>query len=231
MYHRIGALRVAAAPLFTNGLLANVRAKRQPRRSKQGGSAQALKVRDLRQVDQNHLSARRLLMSTPINSYSTTGTGSAAGGAPIIGAERRRSDGPGPEVMDAATLIGDTVVNSSGEDLGKIEAIMLDITGGRVAYAVLSFGGFLGMGSKYFAIPWSAFTLDAGEKRFILGVSKDRLENAPGFDKDHWPSMADPTWATEVHAYYNVTPYWDNNLDTARDRRSTPDELTTPRIY
>jgi sporulation protein YlmC with PRC-barrel domain len=170
-------------------------------------------------------------MSTPINSYSTSGTAPAAGGAPIIGAERQRSDGPGPEIMDAATLKGDTVVNSSGEDLGKIEAIMLDVTGGRIAYAVLSFGGFLGMGSKHFAVPWSAFTIDAGEKRFILGLSKDRLENAPGFDKDHWPSMADPAWATQVHAYYNVTPYWDDNLDTARDRRSTPDELTTPRIY
>jgi sporulation protein YlmC with PRC-barrel domain len=170
-------------------------------------------------------------MATGINSYSTTGSTQTAGGAPIIGAERRRSDGPGPEVMDAATLIGDSVVNSSGEDLGKIEAIMLDVTSGRVAYAVLSFGGFLGMGSKLFAIPWPALALDAAEKRFILGVSKDRLKNAPGFDKDHWPSMADPTWATEVHAYYNVTPYWDDDLDTARDRGSTPDELTTPRVY
>src|ERR1700694_2752000 len=106
------------------------------------------------------------------------------------------SNGPGPDVMNAASLTGDDVVNAAGEDLGKIEAIMLDVTAGRIAYAVLSFGGFLGMGSKYFAIPWSAFTLDAGEKRFILGVSKDRLENAPGFDRDHWPSMADPTWAT-----------------------------------
>jgi len=105
------------------------------------------------------------------------------------------------------------------------------VTSGRIAYAVLSFGGFLGMGAKLFAIPWPALALDAGEKRFILGVSKDRLENAPGFDKDHWPSMADPTWAKEVHAYYNVTPYWDEDLDTARDRRSTPDELTTPRVY
>src|SRR3982074_3029198 len=136
-------------------------------------------------------------MTTPINSYSTRGTGSAAGGAPIIGAERRRSDGPGPEIMDAATLIGDSVVNSSGEDLGKIEAIMLDVTSGRIAYAVLSFGGFLGMGAKLFAIPWPALALDAGEKRFVLGVSKDRLENAPGFDKDHWPAMADPPGATE----------------------------------
>ena len=185
----------------------------------------------LRQADPNTFSARRQLMTTGINSYSTTGSTQTAGGAPIVGAERRRSDGPGPEVMDAATLIGDSVVNSSGEDLGKIEAIMLDVTSGRIAYAVLSFGGFLGMGAKLFAIPWSALALDAGEKRFILGVSKDRLKNAPGFDKDHWPSMADPTWATEVHAYYNVTPYWDDDLDAARDRRSTPDELTTPRVY
>ena len=170
-------------------------------------------------------------MTTSINSYSTSGAAQESGGTPIIGAERRRSDGPGPAVMDAATLKGDTVVNSSGDDLGTIEAIMLDVTGGRVAYAVLSFGGFLGMGSKYFAVPWSAFTLDAGEKRFILGVSKDRLENAPGFNKDHWPSMADRTWATEVHAYYDVTPYWDDYLDAARDRRSTPNDLTTPRVY
>jgi sporulation protein YlmC with PRC-barrel domain len=169
---------------------------------------------------------------TTINSYSTTGTDQATGGAPIVGRERQRSDGPGPEVMDAATLIGDSVVNQSAEDLGKVEAIMLDVASGRIAYAVLSFGGFLGMGSKYFAIPWSALTLDAAEKRFILGVSKETLENAPGFDKDHWPSMADPTWATQLHEYYDVTPYWNDDRDIPRDdRRSAPDELTTPRIY
>jgi sporulation protein YlmC with PRC-barrel domain len=169
---------------------------------------------------------------TTINPYSNTGNASTTGGAPIVGSERQRSDGPGPEVMDADTLIGDTVVNSSGEDLGKIEAIMLDVTSGRIAYAVLSFGGFLGMGSKYFAIPWSALTLDTDEKRFILDISKDRLENAPGFDKDHWPSMADATWATELHSYYNVTPYWDDGYaETARDRRSTQDEVASPRTY
>src|SRR5436853_6581567 len=165
-------------------------------------------------------------MATGINSYSSTGSAETAGGAPMIGAERRRSDGPGPEVMDAATLIGDGVVNSSGEDLGKIEAIMLDVTTGRIAYAVLSFGGFLGLGAKLFAIPWSALTLDAGEKRFILNVTKERLENAPGFDKDHWPSMADSTWATEIHAYYDIRPYWDEPLsdDTSnygRDARTS----------
>jgi hypothetical protein len=117
--------------------------------------------------------------------------------------------------MDAASLTGNNVVNANGEDLGRIEAIMLDVTSGRIAYAVLSFGGFLGMGSKLFAIPWSALTLDAGQKRFVLDVSKERLESAPGFDKDHWPSMADRAWATDVHDYYDVTPYWDDPLSAS----------------
>jgi sporulation protein YlmC with PRC-barrel domain len=157
-------------------------------------------------------------MVTRTSTTSTTGT---TGGAPIVGADRRSSDGPGPEVMDAATLKGDSVVNSSGEDLGNIEAIMLDVTGGRIAYAVLSFGGFLGMGNKLFAIPWSALTLDAAEKRFILDVSKEQLKAAPGFDKDHWPSMADNRWALEVHSYYSVRPYWDDELSRSRDPRTT----------
>ena len=120
-----------------------------------------------------------------------------------------RPDGPGPDIMDAGTLKGDNVVNAAGDDLGKIEAIMLDVAAGRIAYAVLSFGGFLGMGSKLFAIPWSALTLDTTNHRFILDASKEQLEAAPGFDKDHWPTMADRTWATDIHAYYDVPPYWD----------------------
>jgi hypothetical protein len=86
---------------------------------------------------------------------------------------------------------------------------MLDVPSGRVAYAVLSSGGFLGIGDKLFAIPWSALTLDADNKCFILNIDKERLKNAPGFDKDHWPSMADQRWATEVHSYYQRRPYWE----------------------
>ena len=157
-----------------------------------------------------------MVTRTDIGSTSTT-----TGGAPIIGADRTRSEGPGPEVMSAETLIGDSVVNSAGEDLGDIKAIMLDVTTGRIAYAVLSFGGFLGVGNKLFAIPWSALTLDAAEKRFILNIAKDRLENAPGFDKDHWPSMAESSWAKEIHAYYDVRPYWDDNLSSVRDPRTS----------
>jgi sporulation protein YlmC with PRC-barrel domain len=163
-------------------------------------------------------------MVTSNTTYETTPARST--GAAIVAGETRRSDGPGPEVMDAATLKGDSVVNAVGDDLGKIEAIMLDVTSGRIAYAVLSFGGFLGMGAKLFAIPWSALTLDAADKRFVLDVSKERLKNAPGFDKDHWPSMADHDWATGVHTYYDVKPYWDDELRSARDIE-TRDPRTT----
>src|SRR5215831_14251819 len=90
-------------------------------------------------------------------------------------------------VLAASTMEGDSVRNSAGEDLGKVDEIMIDIPTGRVAYAVLSFGGFLRMGNKLFAIPWSALTVDENEKCFILDVDKSMLESAPGFDKDNWP--------------------------------------------
>jgi sporulation protein YlmC with PRC-barrel domain len=134
-------------------------------------------------------------------------------GATIIADGTRISAGLAPEVIDAGTLIGDNVVNAAGEDLGEIEAIMLEVASGQIAYAVLSFGGFLGMGSKFFAVPWKALTLDAVEQRFVLPVSMEKLKNAEGFDKDHWPLMADRTWATEIHEYYDVAPYWDDRDD------------------
>jgi sporulation protein YlmC with PRC-barrel domain len=135
--------------------------------------------------------------------------------AAIVRDSTHRSNGPGPDVMDAASLTGDEVINAAGDDLGKIEAIMLDVRSGRIAYAVLSFGGFLGLGSKLFAIPWPALTLDAIQQRFVLDVSRERLESAPGFDKDHWPSMADRAWATDIHEYYDIEPYWDDPLSAS----------------
>lgn len=129
----------------------------------------------------------------------------------IIGGGRPYQDnsGPGPALMSSDSLAGDSVVNAVGEDLGKIETIMLDVPRGRVAYAVLSFGGFLGLGDKLFAIPWEALTLDAERECFILDVDKERLKNAPGFDKDHWPAMADLQWASQIHTYYGSRPYWE----------------------
>jgi len=119
------------------------------------------------------------------------------------------NDGPGPRIMAASTLDGDKVVNAAGEDLGDIKDIMIDVPSGRVAYAVLSFGGILGVGSNLFAVPWHALQLDPENHRFILNVDKEQLRNAPGFDKDHWPSMADESWANEIHEFYGSSPYWE----------------------
>lgn len=114
--------------------------------------------------------------------------------------------GPGPALMGADTLIGNDVYNSEGEDLGDIKEFMIDMSSGRVEYAVLSFGGVLGMGDKLFAVPWAALELDTTNKRFTLDVMKESLHEAPGFDQDHWPSMSDKTWASGVHKFYG-TPY------------------------
>ncbi len=114
--------------------------------------------------------------------------------------------GPGPALMGADTLIGDSVVNGAEEDLGDIKEIMLDMESGQVAYAVLAFGGFLGMGEKLFAVPWQALHLDTINKRFVLNVDKDRLKNAPGFNEDDWPDMSDIEWAKKVHTFYGTDP-------------------------
>ncbi|MCC2962906.1 PRC-barrel domain-containing protein [Massilia sp. IC2-278] len=116
------------------------------------------------------------------------------------------SVGPGPSLMGADTLIGDSVVNGAEEDLGDIKEIMLDMNTGQVAYAVLAFGGFLGMGEKLFAVPWQALHLDTVNKRFVLNVEKERLKTAPGFNKDSWPDMADVTWANGIHSFYGTDP-------------------------
>lgn len=117
--------------------------------------------------------------------------------------------GPGPHLMGADTLIGNDVYNSNGDDLGDIKEIMLDMRSGRVSYAVLSFGGFLGMGEKLFAVPWGALTLDTMNKRFVLDVDPDRLKDAPGFDKDAWPDMGNQAWIDELHTFYRTKPYTD----------------------
>ena len=112
-------------------------------------------------------------------------------------------------VLSASTLKGNSVVNAKDEKLGTIEELMIDLNKGRIAYAVLSFGGFMGMGDKLFAIPWSALTLDTVEKRFVLEVKKELLEKAPGFDKDSWPNMADQTWGAKIYSYYGSKPFWE----------------------
>jgi sporulation protein YlmC with PRC-barrel domain len=122
--------------------------------------------------------------------------------------------GPGPALMGADTLLGEDVVNRNGDDLGDIKEIMIDMRSGQVAYAVLSFGGILGIGEKLFAVPWEALQLDTVNKRFVLDVSKDRLESAPGFDADAWPDMTDVSWSIQIHNFYGTDPSRSGSMGT-----------------
>ena len=111
-------------------------------------------------------------------------------------------------MLSASTINGTSVKSPRDESLGDIKDLMIDLTTGRVAYAVISFGGLLGIGNKLFAVPMLALKQDAVNQCFVMDTTKEQLENAHGFDKDHWPNFSDRNWQTEVHQHYNTPPYW-----------------------
>ncbi len=111
-----------------------------------------------------------------------------------------------PYVMAASELDGKAMHSSDDKDIGKVKEIILDVRTGRIAYVVLSSGGFFGMGDKLQAIPWHVLTLDAKHNCFRLSASSEKFESAPGFPKDNWPSMADQIWANSIHKFYGTEP-------------------------
>lgn len=113
-----------------------------------------------------------------------------------------------PRVLPTSSLAHQRVVNAAGEDLGRVEELMVDVESGRIAYAVLSFGGFLGFADKLFAIPFEALAIDNEHERFELDVPRERLEQAQGFYKDDWPDFADRRWGEGVYRHYGVATYW-----------------------
>ena len=92
-------------------------------------------------------------------------------------------------VLKASELIGMSVQGTDGKKLGDIKDLVIDPEEGGVEYAVLEFGGFAGIGDKYFAVPWDALQLDQSNKKLLLDVHKRELKDAPGFDKNNWPDL------------------------------------------
>jgi len=112
------------------------------------------------------------------------------------------------KLLSATRITSDKVVNDAGEHLGNIHDLMVDLDSGRITYAAVSFGGFLGASEKLFAVPWEAFLVSSDDKTFILNVPKQKLMEAPGFDKNHWPDAGDTKWLEEVYRYYGCAPFW-----------------------
>jgi sporulation protein YlmC with PRC-barrel domain len=113
-----------------------------------------------------------------------------------------------PVIYDAvfrtSTIKGMKVRNEEGKDAGHVDELVIDLRRGKVKYAALAFGGFAGFGDKLFAVPMTAFSLKHGadETFLVLDISPERLKDAPGFNKDHWPDTADPKWSAEIDKYY-----------------------------
>ena len=105
-------------------------------------------------------------------------------------------------VLKASDLIGMNVHGTDGKKLGDIKDLVIDPEEGSVEYAVLEFGGFAGIGDKYFAVPWEALQLDQTNKKLSLDVHKKDLKNAPGFDKNNWPDLS--LEEVDIYAFYEV---------------------------
>ncbi len=112
-------------------------------------------------------------------------------------------------ILSATSIVGTDVKTPTDEIVGEIKDLMIDIESGEIVYAVLSVdSGFLGMGSKYFALPWQSFELDTvEEKAIVMGVDKEKLKNSPGFDKDHWPTHPQQDFIDSVYTHYGFEPY------------------------
>lgn len=112
------------------------------------------------------------------------------------------------QVSRASKIIGTRVKNPNGDSLGDIKELVLDPESGQVVYAVVSFGGVLGMGDKLFAVPWKALHWTRDKEYYVLDVDKDTLKKAPGFDKKHWPDSSNKwdQWREELNQFYHVNP-------------------------
>ena len=104
---------------------------------------------------------------------------------------------------------GTAVYDRGGEKLGSIHSVMIDKISGKVAYAVMSFGGFLGMGDSYHPLPWHVLTYDTGQGGYVVDLDRNKLEEAPTYATSETPNWSDRRWGQQVHDYYGTRPYWE----------------------
>jgi sporulation protein YlmC with PRC-barrel domain len=164
-------------------------------------------------------SATSNLMVIPPREISGTAGRTGTAGAQAGMQQDSRSMQPGtagvipqtyPPIREASKLVGMNVKNGQGQNLGKINDIVVNSYTGQIAYAILEADtGFLGVGDRMFAIPWRSFTTSASGNELILDIDRERLASAPSFTRGNWPDFSDRRWETDVYRYYGVTPYWE----------------------
>jgi hypothetical protein len=103
---------------------------------------------------------------------------------------------------------GTAVRRSNGDKVGTIERLMIEKVSGKVVYAVMSFGGFLGLGEDYYTLPWGVLTYNTALDAYELNLTEDQLRGAPQRSSQGQDASFDRNWEEHVHRYYNATPYW-----------------------
>ena len=124
------------------------------------------------------------------------------------------STSPATDRRETATLIGSDKVDGTAvygadqEKIGSIQRVMIDKLSGKVAYAVMSFGGFMGLGEDYYPVPWSTLKYDTNLGGYRVNLTNDQLKGAPKYsDSTDWNWSRDND--RRVYDYYKATPYWD----------------------
>ena len=116
---------------------------------------------------------------------------------------------PSGHLIAAKQVQGTTVYNVAREKLGSVEDVMIDKSSGRIAYAILSFGGFLGIGDRYYPLPWEKLRYDTEMNGYVVDIDRDVLEGAPSYTDEATAEWNDDAWARGVYAYYGAHPFWD----------------------
>jgi sporulation protein YlmC with PRC-barrel domain len=120
-------------------------------------------------------------------------------------------------MLAASALKGSRVGNFAGEDLGKVDDLVADVTTGCLRFVIVSMGGFLGIGDRLRAVPWELFTVRAADHEFLLDIEKRMLLDAPSFERAKWPDMSDGAWAASIHSHFSQKPYWNSDITCAGD--------------
>jgi len=134
------------------------------------------------------------------NGFTQEGKG-AAGDVAVKAADVHRMN-----AFMVEKIIGSKVINLKGETIGKIENLVVDIDTGRIIYAVLESGGFLGIGEKLLPVPWKSLAALPPEGIFFLDQSKEQMKKAPALDRKNLPNMGDMQWGADVFKYYGAPP-------------------------
>lgn len=116
------------------------------------------------------------------------------------------SANPDFSLVSSEDVAGATVFDRLGNELGEIDHLMIDKVSGRVRYAVMSFGGFLGLGHSHYPLPWNSLTYDGEREGYVADIVEQQLQDAPEFSDDSW---SDRDWEKRVHDHYRARPYWD----------------------